>query len=100
MAAERKSADVSKMLSGVGKRELVKFLQEDPRVRDWLGSGVLMSTSEAAELLEVERGRVWRWVNMDRIQSVAITGATPLFLRADVLALKRELAAGKSKAAA
>jgi hypothetical protein len=84
------AADIAEALRAARKRDLNRFLESDPRVREWLGSGVLLSTKEAADLLEVERARVWRWTQAGRITAVAHTAASPLYLRCDVERLKRE----------
>jgi hypothetical protein len=77
-------------LAGLKRRDLIRFLETDRRVREWLASGALMSTQEVAEYVGVERPRIWRWEKAGRIERVAETGATPLFLRVDVEPLREE----------
>jgi len=69
-------------LTGLRKRDLHRFLESDPRVREWLAEQ-LLSTKEAAEVIGVERPRIWRWEKAHRLSRVATTGATPVYLRVD-----------------
>ena len=98
-------------LEGLRKRDLISFLESDPRVREWLagpdrdlhgdgevtpgamiaGNGALLTSKEAAGELGVERSRIWRWENAGRIARAQSTNATPLYMRADVMKLKAEL---------
>ncbi len=91
--------DIANALVGTRKRDLIAWLESDPRVRDWLGNGALLGTKEAAEYVGVERVRMWRWEQTGKITPVVKLSATPLFLKADLNVLKRERAA-KAKAEA
>lgn len=83
-------------LEGLKRRDLIAFLESDPRVREWLAGddpdaadgGALLGTKAAAELLGVERNRLWRWEKSGRIRRVATTSATPLYLRVELEALR------------
>jgi hypothetical protein len=50
----------------------------------------LLMTSEAAELLDVERQRLHRWEKQGRIRRVLTTPSGPLYYRGHVMALKAE----------
>jgi predicted DNA-binding transcriptional regulator AlpA len=104
MAASNATAE---KLRSLKKRDLVRFLETDPRVRAWLAggdplaeaAGALISTKDAAELLGVERPRIWRWEKAGRLERVSTTRATPLFFRHEVEQLKRELDAERERRA-
>lgn len=53
----------------------------------------LVGTAEAAAILGVERPRIGRWIGKGVMpQPVAKVGATPLWLREDVEAMRKEVA--------
>lgn len=70
-------------LAGLRKRDLRKFLESDKRVREWLGEQ-LLGTKQAAEVLGVERARIWRWEQRGKLTPVRDAGATKIYLRADL----------------
>jgi excisionase family DNA binding protein len=70
-------------LAGLRKRDLHRFLESDKRVRAWLGEQ-LLGTKQAAEVLGVERSRIWRWEQQGKIEAVRDAGATKLYLRSDL----------------
>jgi hypothetical protein len=91
-------------LEGLRKRDLIAFLERDERVREWLAGpernddghpvpdgGALLGTKAAAEFLGVERNRLWRWEKSGRLTRALTTSATPLYLRAELEALRAEL---------
>lgn len=86
MAADK----VVQMLKGVRKRDLRAFLDTDKRVREWLASGAVLSTKQAAEELGVERTRLWKWEQAGKVTRVYDAGATPLYMRYDLEQLVRE----------
>ncbi|MCW0121613.1 helix-turn-helix domain-containing protein [Bacillus subtilis] len=63
-------------------------------VEDFVKSEVL-STTEVAEILGVNKQRMSKLINGGRIESVKKIGNTSLFLRHDAEALKKELEANK-----
>ncbi|MFC9657049.1 helix-turn-helix domain-containing protein [Bacillus subtilis] len=63
-------------------------------VEDFVKSEVL-STTEVAEILGVNKQRMSKLINGGRIKSVKKIGNTSLFLRQDAEALKKELEANK-----
>lgn len=77
------ATDALTALKGLRKRDLIRFLESDPRVREWLAEQ-LLSTKEAAAVLGVERPRLWRWEKAGRLVPIGRTGATPIYLRCDV----------------
>lgn len=88
------------MAERLPKRELIKILETDDRVREWLAGGkdpdaesvgALLSSNEAAEFCGVERTRIWRWERTGKLKRALTTTATPLYLRVDLLPLKAEV---------
>jgi hypothetical protein len=84
--------ELAERLEALGQDELNGLLNTLPGVREWLsggdpqaiGSGAVLTTKEAGELVGVERQRLWRWEKQDKIRRVATTSHGPLFLRTDV----------------
>lgn len=75
---------------GIRKRDLHRALNTDERVREWLASGAVVGVKQAAELLGVERGRIWRWKKDGKITPLFDAGATELYMRADLEQLLRD----------
>ncbi len=63
-------------------------------VEDFIHNEVL-STTEVAEILDVNKQRMSALINTERIIPVKKIGRTSLFLRQDVESLKRELEANQ-----
>ncbi|MGG1455586.1 helix-turn-helix domain-containing protein [Bacillus subtilis] len=63
-------------------------------VEDFIHNEVL-STTEVAEILNVNKQRMSALINTERIIPVKKVGRTSLFLRQDVEALKKELEANQ-----
>lgn len=64
------------------------------QVEDFIHNEVL-STTEVAEILNVNKQRMSALINTERIIPVKKIGRTSLFLRQDVEALKKELEANQ-----
>lgn len=62
----------------------------------------LVGTAEAAEMLGVERPRIGRWINKGGVlpRPVARVGATPLWHRSDIEALRDDVQARRRQPAA
>lgn len=78
---------IAELLKGVRKRDLLRWLQTDKRVREWIAGGALVSTKQAAEVLGVERSRIWRWEKAGKLHKAYDAGATPLYWRHELEAL-------------
>jgi hypothetical protein len=75
---------------GIRKRDLIRALETDPRVREWLRDGAMMGVKQAAEFCGVERSRIWRWQQQGKIVPLFDSGATEVYMRADLERLMRE----------
>lgn len=54
------------------------------------GAGALLSSKEAAAILDVERQRLWRWEKSGRIGRGLTSNGQPMWWRADVERLREE----------
>lgn len=95
-----KAADLNGAIEGASRSVLFKALSSSERVREWLGSGVLLGSKDAADILGVDRPRVWRMEEKGRIKRVGEIAASPLFLREDVERLAGELEAERAERSA
>ncbi|AKQ71794.1 MULTISPECIES: helix-turn-helix domain-containing protein [Bacillus] len=71
-------------------------LKSRQEVEDFIRHEVL-TTKEAAELLEVNRSRMSQLVNGGKLKPVKKMSGISLFLRSDVEEKKKELEAGRKK---
>ncbi|WP_407969071.1 helix-turn-helix domain-containing protein [Bacillus altitudinis] len=71
-------------------------LKNRQQVEDFVMNEVLTS-SEAQEFLNVNKQRMSKLLNNDRIQPIKRVGKTTLFLKSDVVLLKKDLEEGRKK---
>lgn len=96
MASER-AQEAEAALAALRQPQLNELLDSLPGVRRWLsgdapqqpGAGAVLTSKEAATILDVERQRLWRWEKAGRIDRVATTNSGPLYMRVDVYRLLR-----------
>lgn len=91
-----RAAELAAAVEGAQRPTLYKVLGDSKRVREWLGSGVLLGSKDAADIIGVDRPRMWRMEEKGRIKRVAEIAAGPLFLRSDVERLRDELGAERA----
>lgn len=71
-------------------------LKNRQQVEDFIQNEVLTS-SEAQEILEINKQRMSKLLNNGRIQPIKRVGKTTLFLKSDVVLLKKDLEEGRKK---
>ncbi|WP_345822050.1 DNA-binding protein [Bacillus pumilus] len=71
-------------------------LKNRQQVEDFIQNEVLTST-ETQEFLNVNKQRMSKLLNNDRIQPIKRVGKTTLFLKSDVVLLKKDLEEGRKK---
>ncbi|WP_426005383.1 helix-turn-helix domain-containing protein [Bacillus sp. DWP3-1] len=71
-------------------------LKNRQQVEDFMKNEVLTS-SEAQEILKINKQRMSQLINNDRIQPIKRVGKTTLFLKSDIVLLKKDLEEGRKK---
>ncbi|MEY8844109.1 helix-turn-helix domain-containing protein [Bacillus safensis] len=75
---------------------MVYHLKNRQQVEDFIQNEVLTS-SEAQEILEVNKQRMSQLLKNDRIRPIKRVGKTTLFLKSDIVLLKKDLEEGRKK---